>query len=138
MNKRLLLAAMLLAVSFAAPVTAHASDDGGAKTNDDDPGINAQGIAVNKILKVLQSDPDSASDSCINALKEMHTSQDQLAQQEAKNNNQDLGVARDVVASDMEDVATMCGADARRLCRSPDGEKGKLAQACDTLPDAGG
>ena len=132
----LLLALLPLAVALAAPVAARA-DDGEAKTNDDDPTINQQGFAINKILRVLQTNPDAAGDSCINALKEMHTSQDQLAQQEAKNNNQDLGVARDVVASDMEDVATMCGADARRLCRSPDGEKGKLAQACDTLPDAG-
>ncbi|MQR99105.1 hypothetical protein [Gluconobacter aidae] len=132
----LLLALLPLAVALAAPVAARA-DDGDAKTNDDDPTINQQGFAINKILRVLQTNPDAASDSCINALKEMHQAQTALSKEEGVDaeHNQDIGVARDVLSSEMEDVTNMCGADARTYCRKsaahPDP---KLTAACNALP----
>ncbi len=131
-----LLALLPLAVALAAPVMARA-DDGDAKTNDDDPTINQQGFAINKILRVLQTNPDAAGNSCINALKEMHKAQTALGKEEGidPEHNQDIGVARDVLSSEMEDVTNMCGADARTYCRSaathPDP---KLTAACNALP----
>ncbi len=132
----LLLAVLPLTVALAAPVAARA-DDGDAKTNDDDPTINQQGFAINKILRVLQVNPDAAGDSCINALKEMHQAQAALSKEEGidPEHNQDIGVARDVLSSEMEDVTNMCGADARTYCRDatkhPDP---KLTAACNGLP----
>ncbi|GAC86436.1 hypothetical protein Gbth_025_032 [Gluconobacter thailandicus F149-1 = NBRC 100600] len=133
MIKRRFVATLLLAVPLSFPVLAYAAD-GGAKTNDDDPSINALGTGVNQILKVLQVHPDSASDSCINALKEMHAAQDQLSKEEGHENNQDVEVARDVTASSMEDVTTICGTDARTLCRESAGQNPALAAACHALP----
>lgn len=133
MIKRRFVASLLLAVPLAFPALAHA-EDGGAKTNDDDPSINALGIGVNQVLKVLQTHPDSATDACINALKEMHAAQDQLSKEEGHENNQDVEVARDVTSSTMEDVTTICGADARTLCRESAESNPKLDAACHALP----
>ncbi|GBR71167.1 hypothetical protein AA103587_2263 [Gluconobacter kanchanaburiensis NBRC 103587] len=133
----LLLALLPLAVALAAPVAARA-DDGDAKTNDDDPTINQQGFAINKILRVLQTNPDAAGDSCINALKEMHQAQTALGKEEGidPEHNQDIGVARDVLSSEMEDVTNMCGADARTYCRkSASHADPKLSAACKVLPE---
>ncbi|MBS1102507.1 hypothetical protein JK202_05675 [Gluconobacter sp. Dm-62] len=132
----LLLALLPLAVALAAPVTAW-SDDGQAKTNDDDPTINQQGFAINKILRVLQINPDAASDSCISSLKEMHQAQTALGKEEGGDpeHNQDIGVARDVVSSAMEDVTNMCGADARTYCRKATAHPDpKFTAACNGLP----
>ncbi|MFT8522117.1 hypothetical protein [Gluconobacter oxydans] len=132
----LLLALLPLAVALASPVAARA-DDGEAKTNDDDPTINQQGFAINKILRVLQTNPDAASDSCINALKEMHQAQTALSKEEGidPEHNQDIGVARDVLSSEMEDVTNMCGADARTYCRTATSHPDpKLTAACNALP----
>lgn len=133
MIKHRFVATVLMALPLAFPVLAHAAD-GGAKTNDDDPSINALGINVNMVLKVLQVHPDSASDSCINALKEMHAAQDQLTKEEGHENNQDVEVARDVTSSTMEDVITICGTDARRLCQESAAQNPNLAKACHGLP----
>jgi len=43
-------------------------------------------------------------------------------------------VARDVTASSMEDVTTICGTDARTLCRDSAGQNPTLAAACRGLP----
>ncbi|MFT8808304.1 hypothetical protein [Gluconobacter sp.] len=132
----LLLALLPLAAALAAPVAARA-DDGDAKTNDDDPTINQQGFGINKILRVLQTNPDEASDSCINALKEMRQAQTALSKEEGidPEHNQDIGVARDVLSSEMEDVTNMCGADARTYCRkATEHPDPKLTAACNALP----
>ncbi|EHH67835.1 hypothetical protein [Gluconobacter morbifer] len=135
MKKSHFLAVLLLAGPLLATMPAHAAE--GAKTNDDDPTINQQGVNINRILRVLQANPDQASDSCINALKEMHKAQDVLGKEEGSDSehNEDLAVARDVLSSEMEDVTNMCGADARTLCRDVDSSKTpNLAKACTALP----
>lgn len=141
MNTRSLFVALMLAAPIAAPLFVPGpalAADGDAKTNDDDPTINGQGMGINKILRVLQTNPDSASDSCINALKEMRNAQSALSKQEQTDpeHNEDIGVARDILSSDMEDVSTICGADARTYCRKAQNNP-KLAASCNALPDDG-
>ncbi|QDH17103.1 hypothetical protein [Swingsia samuiensis] len=131
---KLFIRASLTLAFCAGFVTPLYANDGGAKTNDEDPMINAQGLVVNNVLKVLQIHPDAAGDSCVNALKEMHKAQDQLTKEEESDETQDLGVARDVVSSSMEDVTTICGADAHSLCRQSAASNPKLQAACKALP----
>ncbi|QDH24521.1 hypothetical protein D5366_03900 [Neokomagataea tanensis] len=126
-------AALLLAASFLLPFSAHAAGNT-APTNDDDPSINMQGAVVNKILQVLQVRQDLVGDSCYAALKTMHDADAQLSKEESNDRNQDIGVARDVASSAMEDVTTICGADAQTICRTPDPQHPQLAVACHALP----
>ncbi|MFT8611870.1 MAG: hypothetical protein ABF727_04430 [Gluconobacter oxydans] len=132
----LLLALLPLAVALASPVAARA-DDGEAQTKDHDTTIKQQGFVNTKILTVMKSNQDPAGDSCINALKEMHQAQTALSKEEGidPEHNQDIGVARDVLSSEMEDVTNMCGADARTYCRTATAHSDpKLTAACNALP----
>ncbi|MBR0560248.1 hypothetical protein [Neokomagataea anthophila] len=126
-------AALLLTASLILPFSAHAAGNS-APTNDDDPSINMQGVVVNKILQVLQIRQDEVSDSCYSALKTMHDADEQLSKEESNDRNQDIGVARDVASSAMEDVTTICGTDAQTICRTPDPKHPQLAAACHALP----
>ncbi|MXV36926.1 MULTISPECIES: hypothetical protein [unclassified Saccharibacter] len=105
-----------------------------AKTDDDDPNVNARGTGVNRLLETLRYSPDSASEACLNALGEMHKMQKQLDDVEGRDNDSDTNLVRDVLASDMEDVITMCGADAHRLCREKADTDDKLSKLCAGLP----
>lgn len=118
--------ACLSAIAVAAP----------AKTDDDDPNVNAHGTGVNRLLEVLRKRPDSASEACLHALSEMHKAQQQLEDVENHDDDPDTALVRDVLASDMEDVITMCGADAHRVCREIEGDDdAALAKRCSALPD---
>lgn len=108
--------------------------ESGAPTNGDDPSLNMQGVVVNRILKVLQTQPVAASSACLDALKAMHEANDQLGKEDTSEHNQDMAVARDLASSAMEDVTTMCGADAHTLCRSADASRFHLEVPCAELP----
>lgn len=108
------------------PSVARADDDEASAS----PANNEAAIALNKVLQVLQQDPSSASDACVDALKELHKTQDIVATDEARSKDQDLAVARDVLESDYEDATQICGADARTLCRTSSGKLPKLPPAC--------
>lgn len=85
---------------------------------------------LNRILAVLQTDPDSASDSCVEALKELHKTQKIVADQDTDSNNQDAAVARDVLESDFEETIEVCGTDARTMCRTKAESDPKLPPLC--------
>ncbi|GGC38922.1 hypothetical protein GCM10007207_25530 [Asaia siamensis] len=91
---------------------------------------NDPASVLNRILGVLQTDPDSASDTCVEALKELHKTQGIVANQDTDSNNQDAAVARDVLESDFEETIEVCGADARRLCRTKGESDPKLPPLC--------
>ncbi|MXV45060.1 hypothetical protein GS501_08410 [Saccharibacter sp. 17.LH.SD] len=120
----------LLAVAF---FVGHASAEE-ARTDDDDPMVNVQGVGVNRVLAVLRHVPDAASDSCLNAVGAMHKAQKQLEGIENNEDDPDIALVRDVLSSDMEDVVTMCGADAQTLCREKAGQDAGLAKLCAALP----
>ncbi|NVN39967.1 hypothetical protein, partial [Ameyamaea chiangmaiensis] len=113
----------ILALLIAMPA-ARAQEDGG------DNAMLSR--LLQRYLAVLQTSPDEASPACIDALKEMHKTQDQVTAEEGRTKDQDLEVARDVLASDTEDATQICGADAHRLC---DGGKQSpaLVAACQAL-----
>ncbi|NIE80391.1 MULTISPECIES: hypothetical protein [Asaia] len=91
---------------------------------------NDPASVLNRILAVLQTDPDSASDSCVEALKELHKTQKIVANQDSDSNNQDAAVARDVLESDFEETIEVCGTDARTLCRTKGEADPKLPAMC--------
>ncbi|MFT8717956.1 hypothetical protein [Acetobacter sp.] len=88
---------------------------------------------LRKELAVLQSNPDEASDSCVNAMKELHATQAKIAEIEDKSTSPDMTVAKDVLESDFESAIEMCGPDARRVCSSESHPSDKLAKACAVL-----
>jgi len=86
---------------------------------------------LNRILAVLQTDPDSASDSCVEALKELHKTQKIIADQDTdSSSNQDAAVARDVLESDFEETIEICGTDARTMCRTKAESDPRLPPLC--------
>lgn len=97
--------------------------------------------ALNKILAVLQLDPNAASDSCVDALNELHKTEKVVASDQGDHSNrakQELPVARDVLESNFDDAAEICGADARTLCRSKGPTLPNGAATCDALRAPGG
>ncbi len=109
---------------------------GGARTDDDDPNINARGVVINNILTILRAGPDSASDACLKSLSEMHKVQEQLDKEETAQESSDIGLVRDVLESDMEGVISSCGVDAHEMCRTPQLQAdATLSRLCHRLPD---
>ena len=99
---------------------------------------NVPNAQLQKELAVLRFQPDSASESCINALKELHKTQDLIDKKEQRSSSDpDLAIAHDVLESDFENAIEMCSPDVRRLCGVHDPDV-KLAKACEnvgSLPD---
>ncbi|GAN64336.1 hypothetical protein [Acetobacter indonesiensis] len=130
----LLVAALLLA-ALSAPLVAQADESGGDSGGEVRSKVpNAQ---LQKELAVLQFKPEAASEACINSLKDLHKTQDQLEEEQKHTNDQDLAIAQDVLESDFENSIEMCAPDVRALCETPNPDI-KLAQACErlgSLPD---
>lgn len=91
---------------------------------------NDPATVLNRVLAVLQVQPDSVGDACLEALKELHKTQKIVSDDEADSNNQDAAVARDVLESNYEDANEVCGADARTMCRTKQGEMPSLPPLC--------
>ncbi|MFT8945508.1 MAG: hypothetical protein ABF876_02880 [Acetobacter aceti] len=115
----------LTALSLAAPAMADETLTSAAQSSV----ANEQ---LRKELAVLQSDPEQASEACVNAMKELHDTQGKIAAAEERSSSADLTVAKDVLESNYENAIEMCGPDARRICATHD-QTAKLAQACTIL-----
>ncbi|WP_035447710.1 hypothetical protein [Asaia prunellae] len=113
------LATLLIGLPLAAQAAPHLKNDPAS--------------VLNRILAVLQTDPDSASDACVEALKELHKTQKIVANQDTDSSNQDAAVARDVLESDFEETIEVCGTDARRLCRTKSEADPKLPPLCTAI-----
>lgn len=96
---------------------------------------NDPASVLNRTLEVLQVEPDSASDACVEALKELHKTQKIVADQDTDSSNQDAAVARDVLESDFEEAIAICGTDARSLCRTKSDSLPKLSTLCPAALD---
>jgi hypothetical protein len=84
---------------------------------------------LHRALEVIQNNPEEVSDSCVEALKELHETQSKLAAEQEHSNDQDLGVAQDVLESNYEYSLEMCSADAHRMCEAEQQSPG-LTKAC--------
>ena len=101
---------------------------------------------VDAILDVLRSTSMTPSNACISALDEMHATDHQLkeltgqlddngeAPQAMQSEANEVGVARDVMASDLDMAATSCRHDADAACAAATSAMGK---PCDALAHVG-
>ena len=85
-----------------------------------------------RVLAVLQAQPKAAGGSCLDALQEVHRTEDQVKILQNKANNPDLALAQDVLETDYENAKEICGADATRSCQTS-GETARLSAACARL-----
>ncbi|MGF1275254.1 hypothetical protein [Acetobacter pasteurianus] len=125
------LASLFFMGSLAASAVARADDDPPPRTN-------VPNVQLQKELAVLHFKPEAASPACIDALKELHKTQDMLKAEEARSHDQDLAIAEDVLESDFENSIEMCAPDVQRLCEAPN-PSAELAHTCekiDSLPDS--
>ena len=89
-----------------------------------------------RIIAVLRLQPAAAGQSCLDALHEVHRTEDQVKALQNKANNPDLALAQDVMETDYENAKEICGADAGRVCAGPRVVAG-LRAACGTLGQDG-
>jgi hypothetical protein len=122
---------MALAGFLWLPSVALAEEDGVA------PRDTEANILLHKELAVLHFKPEASSSACIDALKELHATQDVLKKEQDDNRTRDLTVAEDVLDSDVENASERCAPDARALCMAPNPSPA-LVRACefiDSLPE---
>lgn len=123
--------ALALAALFCLPSAARADEEGVA------PRDTEANILLHKELAVLHFKPEVSSSACIDALKDLHTTQDVLKKEQDDNRTRDLSVAEDVLDSDVENASERCAPDARALCMAPNPSPA-LVHACeaiDSLPE---
>lgn len=120
-----------LAGFLSLPPAARGEEDGVAPRDTD------ANILLHKELAVLHFKPEASSNACIDALKELHATQDVLKKEQDDNRTRDLTVAEDVLDSDVENASERCAPDARALCMAPNPSPA-LVRACefiDSLPE---
>ncbi|WP_042786543.1 hypothetical protein [Acetobacter pomorum] len=125
------LASLFFIGTLAVSATVRADDDPPSRTN-------VPNVQLQKELAVLHFKPEAASQACIDALKELHKTQDMLKAEEERSHDQDLAIAEDVLESDFENAIEMCAPDVQRLCEAPN-PSADLAHTCekiDSLPDS--
>ena len=91
---------------------------------------------LGRVIAVLRLQPAAAGQSCLDALHEVHKTEDQMKSLQNKANNPDVGLAQDVLETDYENAKEICGADAGRVCAASGGAA-DLRAACVTLQQAG-
>ena len=101
---------------------------------------------INGFIDVLSISGVAPSQACVSALDEMHTTDHQLkeltgqveeggeAPQAMEGERNEVGIARDVLASDLQSAAGSCRLDTERVCVSASGAK--LLKACDAARHA--
>ena len=77
-----------------------------------------------KVIAVLRLQPAAAGQSCLDALHEVHHTEDQVKVLQNKANHPDLALAQDVLETDYENAKEICGADAGRICTAQDRAQG--------------
>ncbi|GAA4492776.1 hypothetical protein GCM10023158_09120 [Gluconacetobacter tumulicola] len=104
-----------------------------AIAQDDEEGApSSTTVELQKLVAVLQSDPNATSQPCVDALTELHKTQDTLEAEQKRTNDPDVGVARDVLETDFETAVQSCSPDATALCEK-NGNDPKLTRACMAL-----
>ncbi len=84
---------------------------------------------LDKVLAVLRVRSQTASKSCLNAMSQVHATEQQVKDHENDTGSHpDLDIARDVLESDYQNSSQICGVDADRACRESPGTD--LAKQC--------
>lgn len=134
MIRILLRTAVMLALGAAAASQARADDLTGAA---------AQQRQVNAEIDAIKTGGLAPSSACLTALQDMHTAEQQLVDLTgsssnapsgsalAENEQGEVGVARDVLASDLDGAASACRTDAVQSCAGPAAVK--AAKSCGML-----
>ena len=117
-----------VALLAALPGVAHADEPGPAGGE-----ITRQQLA--RVLTVLRLQPSAAGASCLDSLRDMHKTEDQIKALQVRAKDPDKALAQDVLESDYENSKEICGADAAHLCSSGSPVAG-LAAACNTMRHA--
>jgi len=89
-----------------------------------------------RVIAVLRLQPAAAGQSCLDALHEVHKTEDQMKILQNKANNPDIALAQDVLETDYENAKEICGADAGRVCAASGGAA-DLRAGCGTLQQTG-
>ncbi|TLU72694.1 hypothetical protein [Lichenicoccus roseus] len=90
---------------------------------------------LERVLAVLRAQPTAAGPSCLESLRDMHKTEDQVKALQARAKDPDKALAQDVLESDYENSREICGADAARLCYAPSASAG-MTTACAGLRHA--
>ena len=107
-----------------------------AYADDPVPSGDAAREQLARIIAVLRLQPAAAGQSCLDALHEVHLTEDQVKALQNKANNPDVALAQDVMETDYENAKEICGADAGRVCTGPTAVAG-LTAACRVLGQGG-
>ena len=105
---------------------------------------------INHVIDVLAASSAAPSTACVSALDEMHTTDGQLKQltdgdqgdgggpsADRQNQQNEVGIARDVLATDLHDAISTCRPDAVRACATA--TTASQAKLCEILRhDIGG
>ena len=105
---------------------------GAASADEAAPSSDLGRAQLSRVLAVLQLKPDAAGQSCLDALREVHHTADQLKILQGQAKHPDLGLAQDVLETDYENGNEICGADASRVCGAAN-PGDRLAAACAAL-----
>jgi hypothetical protein len=100
---------------------------------------------VNAAIDVLVATKATPSSACLSALDDMHTTERQLKELTGQageggspaviaSQSSEIGIARDVLASDLQQAAGACRADAVRVCSA---DSGRGAAQCGKVRQAG-
>ncbi|QDH13370.1 hypothetical protein E3E12_03195 [Formicincola oecophyllae] len=89
--------------------------------------------SVNQVLAVLRAQPASASQRCLESIKQMHEARHQAAEIAEDPHSGHTELAQDVADSATEDALAICGADAHAACPGSAGNPALVA-ACASLP----
>ena len=111
-----------MAVALASP--ASASD--AAVAND------AANLQLTRVLAVLRLQPDAAGPSCLDAVRELDKTEDQVKLLQGRANSQNLPLAQDVLDTEYENGYEICGADANRVCTAARPAV-QISAACEAL-----
>ena len=91
---------------------------------------------LERVLGVLRLRPSAAGPSCLDSLREMHKTEDQVKALQVRAKDPDKALAQDVLESDYENSKEICGADAAHLCSTP-GQIAGVAAACEAMRRGG-
>lgn len=96
---------------------------------DDNDGPRQQ---LDKVLGVLRLKTDAAGHACLEAMKQVHETEEQVKEHQSDATNKpDLSIAQDVLESDYQNSTQLCGADAARVCRED--HDANLQKPCQNL-----
>ena len=101
---------------------------------------------VNAEIDAIKTTGETPSNDCVSALQEMHTAEQQLLDLTgnpsnapggsalAENEQGEVAVGRDVLASDLDTAANACRPDASRACHGPNAVK--VSRSCSIMSHA--